>query len=423
MPTVTTATLEIETPSVFLPLLEPARYKGAWGGRGAAKSHFFAELLIEQCIRVRGTRWLCAREIQKSLKDSVKQLLEDKIEKFGVGHLFDVKETEIVTPGNGIIWFHGLQQHTVNSIKSLEGAHGAWVEEAQSLSQRSLTLLLPTVRTPESEIWFSWNPRLPTDPVDLFLRGPGHPEPPIAHVVHANYTDNPWFAEPLRGEMERDRARDPDKYAHVWLGGYERHSEARVFKNWRVCKTAEMPQPSPRTVFYFGADWGFSVDPTVLVRCWIDGRTLYVDREVYEVGCEIDATPALFDALELGQARRWPIIADSARPEIISFMRRHGYPSIQPARKGTGSVEEGVTFLQNYDIVVDEQCQHTIEELTLYSYETDKLTGAILPLLEDKKNHVIDALRYAVESLRAVKPVLSAVGSVDKAWQNSYFKR
>lgn len=415
-------TLRIETPRVFLPLLRPARYKGAWGGRGSGKSHHFAEALIERCLLHPGTRFVCVREVQKSLDQSVKQLLEDKIERFGVGAEFRVLNTHVETPGNGLILFQGMQQHTAESIKSLEGYDGAWVEEAQSLSQRSLDLLRPTIRTPGSEIWCSWNPRHATDPVDAFLRSENMP--PDAVVVQATYRDNPWFPDVLKAEMTWDLARDQDKYQHVWLGGYERHSEARVFKNWRIGTLEEFTHTG--VTYYFGADWGFSVDPTVLVRCYIVDRTLYVDREVYQVGCEIDATPALFDGLDpkqLGMARRWPIIADSARPEIISFMQRHGYGRIQHARKGAGSVEEGVTFLQNYNIVVHPSCVHTIDELTTYAYQTDKLTGQVLPVLEDKKNHVIDALRYSVETLRAVKPVTATIRTSDSRWQDDYFRR
>jgi phage terminase large subunit len=202
----------------------------------------------------------------------------------------------------------------------------------------------------------------------------------------------------LTREVQWDKARDPDKYAHIWLGEYERNSEARVFRNWKI---QEFETPTNST-FYYGGDWGFSVDPTVLVRTFVDHqiRRLYIDREVYKVGCEIDHTPALFDTLDNGQARRWIITTDSARPETISYMQRHGYPRVRGAVKGTGSLEEGITFLQNFDIWVHPRCRHAIDELSLYSYERDKLTGDVLPKLADKKNHVIDALRYAVESLR-----------------------
>lgn len=385
------STLQIETARAFQPLLHPARYKGAHGGRGSGKSHFFAELLVEDHIREPGLRSVCIREVQKSLEQSAKRLVEDKIEALGVGHMFEVQRERILAPGGGMIIFAGMQNHTADSIKSLEGYQRAWVEEAQSLSQRSLDLLRPTIRTEGSELWFSWNPRQSSDPIDQFLR---NQPPPGSAVVQANWCDNPWFPQVLREEMEWDRRRDPDKYQHVWMGGYLRNSEARVFRNWRVDE-CEAPKD---TRLYFGADWGFSVDPTVLVRAWIEGRTLYVDYEAYKVGCEIDRTPELFDTVP--ESRAWPIVADSARPETIDYMKRHGFSRMKPAKKGAGSVEDGIEFLKSYDIVVHPRCKHTIDELTLYSYKTDRLTGEVLPVLEDKKNHVIDALRYAVESTR-----------------------
>lgn len=395
-------TLQIPTPEWALPLLEPARYKGAYGGRGSGKSHEFAQMVIEAHIMDQNRSTVCVREFQKSLKQSVKRLLELKIQELGVDSYFEVQDKLIKNRrGNGLIIFEGMQNHTADSIKSLEGFDCAWVEEAQSLSQRSLDLLRPTIRKPGSELWFTWNPSLATDPVDVLLRGDN--PPPDAKVIRVNWQDNPWFPQVLRDEMEYDRARDPDKYVHIWQGEYVRNSERRVFKNWRI---EEFDTP-PDAIHRLGADWGFAVDPTVLIRCHIVGRTLYIDHEAYRVGCEIVDTPELF--LTVPEAERWPIVADSSRPETISHMRKAGFTKIMPAVKGAKSVEEGVEFLKSYDIVVHPRCVHTIDELTLYSYKADPATGAVLPILEDKSNHCIDALRYACEGVRRVQAVKPAV--------------
>lgn len=397
--------LRIPTARVFLPLLRPARYKGCWGGRGSGKSHFFAEQLIEEatCVHIRAA---CLRETQNSIKDSSKQLLEDKIDALGVRSLFDSTDTEIRGPNDSLFIFKGLQNHTAQSIKSLEGFNRAWVDEAQSISRRSFDILTPTFRTPGAEIRFSWNPDRADDPVDAFFRQHADTADASVICVRANFSDNPWFPDGLREDMERDRARDPDKYAHIWLGEYRRNSEARVFHNWRIGKLEIPANARP----YFGADWGFANDPTVLVRCWVWDRTLYVDREVYALKCEIDHTPALFDKMNdprTPNIRRWPITGDSARPETISYMNRQGF-NIVAAKKGEGSIEDGVEFLKNHDIVVHPDCKHTSDELTLYSFKTDKKTEEVLPELEDKYNHVIDALRYAVEKLRGPKPARAA---------------
>ena len=384
-------TLRIETPRAFLPLLKPSRYKGAWGGRGSGKSHFFAELLIERSIAEK-LDIVCVREVQDTLSQSVKKLLEEKIAALDVGHLFDIQRDTIKSPKGGQIIFRGMQNFNADNIKSLEGYDVAWVEEAQSLSQRSLDLLRPTIRKENSELWFSWNPSQASDPVDVLLRGDN--PPPDAIVVKANYRDNPWLPKVLRDEIEYDQKRDPDKFAHIWLGEYIRNSEARVFKNWRI----EDFEIDKSAILRQGADWGFSVDPTVLVQCWIEGRKLYVPHEAWMIGCEIVDTPALF--MSVPDSEKWPITADSARPETISYMQKHGFPKIMPAIKGARSLEEGVEWLKSFDIVVHPRCTHLIDELTLYSYKTDPLTGNVLPQLEDKDNHVIDALRYACDGAR-----------------------
>jgi phage terminase large subunit len=383
--------LQIETPRVFLPLLKPSRYKGSHGGRGSGKSHFFAEMLIERSIMEK-TDAVCVREIQKSLDQSVKKLLEAKIEALNAGAYFEVQDAKIKSSKGGLIIFQGMQNHTADSIKSLEGYDIAWVEEAQSISQKSLDLLRPTIRKPGSELWFSWNPNQPSDPIEGLLRT-GEP-PPGTTLVEVNFSDNPFFPDVLRVEMEYDRSRDPDKYAHIWRGGFQTNSEARVFRNW----TVEEFDIDPKAVIRQGADWGFSVDPTVLVQCWIEGRKLYVPYEAYRVGCEITDTPALF--MTVPDSERWPIVADSARPETISHMQKNGFPKIMAAIKGPKSLDEGVEFLKSFDIVVHPRCQHLIDELTLYSFKTDPLTGKVLPVLDDKDNHVIDALRYACEGAR-----------------------
>ena len=383
--------LDLATPRKFVPLLKRSRYKGAHGGRGSGKSHFYAEMLVEKAILQPGLRAACVREVQKSLKNSVKLLVEDKIRKLGVQSQFEILESEIRTPGGGIIMFQGMQNHTADSIKSLEGFDVAWVEEAQSLSQRSLDLLRPTIRKPGSELWFSWNPGKPTDPVDVLLRGDNPPVDSV--VVEVNWSDNPFLPEELKADLEDDRRRDPDKFLHVWGGHYSLNSEARVFRNWKI---AEFGAPA-NAVHRFGADWGFAADPTVLVRCHIEGRNLYVDAEAWQVGCEIDKTPNLFDTIE--GSRKFLIRADSARPETVSYMRRQGFKII-PAIKGIGSVEDGVEFLRSFDIIVHPRCKKVAEELTLFAYKVDQHTGDILPMLEDKNNHTIDALRYALEELR-----------------------
>lgn len=341
-----------------------------------------------------GFRIVCVREIQNSIKDSVKQLLEDKIADLGLSAFFTITEQEIRGQNGALAIFRGLQNHTAASIKSLEGFDVAWVEEAQTISQASLDLLTPTIRKPGSELWFSWNPVSETDPVDVMLRGAERREGAI--VVEANWSDNPWFPEALREDMEQDRERNPDKYLHVWEGRYQTLSEARIFTNWRIADLdAQVPE---RAVWHYGVDFGFAKDPTAALRCCLIGeRTLYVDHEAWEVGTATEALPALLH--QVPDIHRWQSIADSARPETIDYLRRNGFPRMRGARKGKGSVEDGISFLQGLEIVVHPRCANLAKELGDYAYQIDKRTGAILPRPEDDNNHLIDALRYAVERL------------------------
>ena len=381
----------VDLPEYAGDLWEPARHIAWHGGRGAAKSRSIATGLVLQAAE-RHERILCGREVQKSIKDSVKRLLEDEITRLNLGSVFDTTETEIRGPNDSLFLFSGIRGNA-NAIKSIEGITTFWGEEAQALSQASIDTIIPTIRAPNSRLIWSWNPDLETDPIDVLFRG-GDGEPPNSIVRHVTYADNPWFPDVLRTEMEWDRERDYDKYLHVWEGQYRQNSEARVFKNWRV-EAFETPD---NVEFRLGADFGFSVDPSCSIRCWIDGTNLYVDYEAWGLHIEVIDLPKLF--MTIPDAEKYWLTADSARPETISHLRKHGFPKIAPALKGARSLEEGVAFLKGYDLVIHPRCQHLIDELTHYSYKVDSLTGQVLGELEDKNNHLIDALRYAVEGAR-----------------------
>jgi len=227
------STLRVEVPRKLKPLLQPARYKGAYGGRGGAKSHFFAEQIAVRAA-VGAKRVVCIREVQNSIKDSVRQLIVDKVLQHGLESVLEILEAEIRgrpgTPAEGsLIVFKGMQSYNAANIKSLEGFDIAWVEEAQTLSQASLDMLRPTLRKPGSELWFSWNPRYKTDPVDVFFRK----RPPADSIaVPIGWADNPWFrATPLYQDMLDDYAADEDKAEHVWGGGYGA-SQGAILAKW-----------------------------------------------------------------------------------------------------------------------------------------------------------------------------------------------
>lgn len=371
-------------------LFTPSRYKVAYGGRGGSKSHTFARALIIRA-RQQPLRILCGREIQLSIKDSVKHLLDGLIRKMGLARKFRSTKTEIACTNGSVFFFSGLRMN-IEKVKSFEGINIVWVEEAQTISQTSLDILIPTIREEDSELWFTFNRRRKTDPVDEKFLGKDGP-PPDTIIKKVTYRDNPWFPNVLKKEMEWDRSRDMDKFNHIWEGEHQNFSEALVFKNW-IVQSFDTPD---HAIFYFGADWGFATSPNALIRCFIIGRTLFIDYEVVKVKCEIDDTPALFD--KVPGSRQWMITADSSRPETISYMKGKGF-KIRGAKKGPGSVEEGVKFIQNYDVVIHPRCPVTADEFGSYEFETDPLTNEVIPILKDEKNHIIDSARYALEEVR-----------------------
>lgn len=231
------------------------RYKGAYGGRGSGKSHFFAEMLVDQHVTNPGLRSACVREVQKTLKESAKQLIETKIKDLGVGHLFRVLDSEIRTPGGGKIIFTGLKDHTADSIKSLEEINICWVEEGQSITEKSWKILRPTIRAENSEIWVSWNPRRRIDPVDQFFRQESRSN---TICVKANWRDNPWFPQVLEDDRRDDEIKDPDGYDHVWEGDY-----VTVIKGAYYAESLKLAKKQKRISFV-------PVDPNLRVHAFWD---------------------------------------------------------------------------------------------------------------------------------------------------------
>lgn len=377
--------------SPFLELFRPHRHKVFYGGRGSGKSYSVARALIviaaKACVRI-----LCCREIQNSIRDSSYQLLKDTIERLGLEASFTCTESEIrcSTTGSRFI-FKGLLRNE-QSVKSTEGIDIAWVEEAQTVSEASWEVLIPTVRRPGSEIWITFNPLGADDPTTKrFIDDP----PPDAYVRKVNYDENPFFPPELRREMEWDRSHDYEKYLHIWEGYPRTVSDAQVFRGCYVVEPIPEDLWKQADRLFFGADFGFARDPSTLVRCFILDRRLYIDHEAYGVGVEIDELPQLYRSVP--GSTEWPIKGDSARPETISYLKNRAGFHIEAADKWPGSIEDGVAYLKSFDkIVVDPRCSHTADEFRLYSYKTDKVTQEVLPVILDKNNHCLDGLRYAL---------------------------
>lgn len=397
---------EIRIPEIFRPFQNPARYKVAYGGRGSGKSRSIARFLLLKRCQSRGLV-LCTRELQKSIADSVHRLLSNQIKEMRLERFYEVQRERIIGANGSEFIFKGLRSN-IEEIKSTEGINDCWVEEAQNVSEESWDNLIPTVREDGSEIWVSFNRKNKNDPTDKrFIQG----KLPNEILIEANYWDNPFFPETLCKEMEWDRAHDYQKYLHIWEGQPVTRTDAQVFSGkWRE-DIFVAPSGIPRLI---GVDWGFANDPIALVSMYIYDQTLFIEYEAGGVGIEIPDMPALFNMIP--DIKKWNIIADNSRPELIRQMQRHGY-KVLPTAKGKGSIEAGIAMMRAFrEIVVHSRCKHVLDELQLYSYKIDRLTKQIMPIIEDANNHYIDAARYGLEqyTIAAHGNYTGAVVSLDE---------
>ena len=376
-----------------------ARYKVLRGGRGGGKSYSFADGLIVKALHY-PLRILCTREMQNSIRDSVHRLLRDRIYALGLDNFFIINRENIYSKAGAEFIFKGLH-HNISDIKSTEGIDICWVEEAEKVSDDSWTILIPTIRNEGSEIWVSFNPEDERSATfQRFVVNP--PDDCISEEI--NYPDNAFFPEVLRREMEYDKRVDFEKYEHVWLGKLKKYALACIFKRVRV-EDFETPDVESGVQYYYGADFGFSVDPTVLVRMFIKDRRLYIVNEAYGHGIDIDDLHQFFAAVP--ESDKWKIVADCERPDTISFLAqphrgRDGieYPgyNIVGAEKGPGSVEDGIEFLSSFEeIVIHTRCKGSIDNFQNYKWKQDKINNEILPIPLKGSDHACDAARYALE--------------------------
>ncbi len=381
------------TPEWAKSYFEHCRFKAVYGGRASGKSHFLAELMLARMVQDPDLQCVVIRKYRKSLTNSVQLLLKNKVIALGWSHLFDTQSNTIKRIGaRGFVAFQGMQDHNAESIKSFENFGIAWVEEATELDQYSIDLLVPTIRSPGSEEWFSWNPDQPTDPVDaMFRKDP----PENAIVTQVSFKDNPFLTEESKQDEQDSLKRDPEKHDWIWLGGYNVKSDAIIFSGrWRVAaltKSADWDGP------YYGADWGFSTDPTAAIEVWVIGQTLYISNESHEYRLETDKVAKQW-MKDIPGIEKYVVKADNARPESISLVRRKGISRITACEKWTGCVEDGIEFIKNYDIVIHPDCKDMILEAKRYRYKQNK-AGEVLTDIVDKDNHLWDSLRYALGPL------------------------
>lgn len=381
--------IQIPYPKKFEPIVEQkARYKVAKGGRGSARSHSFSQLAIERMYAEK-IRVACLRETQNSISESVHHLLCKKIDQLGLKKFFEITEKSIRSWTGAEAFFKGLRMD-IEAIKSYEDVDIAYIEEAETVSMRSLDLLKPTIRNPDSEIWINFNPEAEDSPVyQEFVVN----KPDDCILVEMTWRDNPWFPEVLRKDMDRDRRNDFEKYLWVWEGQIKKYAADVIFKDKFCVEQFETPSDAR---FFYGADWGFSDDPTCLERMFIKDNKLWIDYEFYGHGIELTELKVGF--LTVPDSMKWEIFGDCSRPDTISFMARQGF-RITAAEKGTNtnSVEDGIQFLRAFDkIIIHPRCKGAINDFSNYRWKKDPKTDDVLPIPIDKSNHAVDACRYGL---------------------------
>jgi phage terminase large subunit len=399
----------------FLRLFGPERHKAYYGGRGSGKSHAIATVYPLKMAQ-RTIRLVCARQYQVSIKDSVKELLEQKIKMLGLASEFLIYEREIVHKyTESRATFIGLDRNP-DSAKSLEGADSCWVEEARTINARSMEILIPTIRKPGSELVWSWNPENRDDPVDHYFRGNGKLEegeqwyaPPNSAIIQVGIEDNPWFYQTaMPQEMWHLMQGNNSRYRHVWLGEYDDTYDTKVFTNVEIGRVDFdlLGWTKPR----YGMDFGFGSDPSAVVKVYINNlyRVIYVAREF----CGHIAIRDLTKALDLViDSREDEVFADSSQPGTIDHLVSQGY-NVVGAKKGPGSLKAGINWLQSYKIVLDPSCAFFRDEARLYSWQVDRMTRKPLPIPVDANNHLWDALRYATEDAQTEGNVPDETGGV-----------
>lgn len=389
----------------------PIRFKVPKGGRGKGASWAIADRLLEKAHTMPGL-CLCTREIQKSIADSVHRLLKNRIQALGWSEFFDITVNRIRNLITGYEFiFQGMNDLTVDSVRSMEGITDVWLAEAENTGARTWLVLEPTIRTDGSTIYVDYNPDSENSATNVKFTADC---PDNAIVRHLTYKDNPYFPEVLEKLREQalqkienaptEEAKEQSQldYNHVWLGHTCKVNKASIFGAKHLVEEFDpLKDPGTWDGPYDGADWGFSNDPTVRIRLWIhtklNGRKrLCIEREAYGLHVEIKDLPAMFDVFP--DSRKVKIRGDNARPETISHMKGAGF-NIIAADKWKGSVEDGIEHMGGaYDVIVcHPRCTYTAKELVLYSFKVDRLTGDVTTDIVDANNHCMDACRYALD--------------------------
>lgn len=386
-------------------LTEKRRYKVGYGGRGGAKSHTVAQALLilgaQSCLRI-----LCAREIQKSIRDSVHRLLSDKIAALNLDSFYEITDNEIRGANGTLIIFRGLRNETMDSIKSLEGIDICWIEEAHSVSQRSLDILLPTIRKDGSEVWFTYNPELDTDPVHLRFVVNTDPD---AWVVKVSIHDNPWASQTLINECRNAYLTDPLKAAWIWGGQCRPSAEGAIYAQELAIMTAENR--------ICRIPWNRSLDTIVSMDLgWGDHTSVvvgqHVQRERHIIAAYENSQESISHYIDWikqlpYRVDHFALPHDAAAHSLqtaqsISDKVKAAFPTAQVHLVGRDEDGKKVDLESGIDYVrecfsstwIDERCTTLLQALRKYRRRKDAHTGAFCEPMHDTYSDMSDAFRY-----------------------------
>ena len=390
------------------------RYKIAYGGRGGGKSHTIARILLAKGASEKLTI-VCLREFQKNLEDSVHQLLSNIIKSVDVlSSFYQIQEKEIIGKNGTLIKFSGIK-NAVN-FKSFEGVDIAWIEEAQTISARSIQIVRPTIRKKGSEIWFSYNPDNDYDPVHKMVL---HPRSNQLNLK-INYYDNPWCTEELIEEAEFQKKEDLDLYKHIWLGETKSFGNRHIYNNcyeikeFDILNYDKLPSFNKKTIrFRYGLDFG-STDPTAILETFMQDNIIYIHNEIYSSELENDdITLAIKNKMSQAFNNRSIVYGDNLK-STISELRKNRYKineltnekillpriMIKEVKKWGGSVVDNIRWMKNRrKIIIHPRCVNTIESINRFLWKYNSKSDEILEVPEHKYSHAMDAMRYAYNDL------------------------
>lgn len=403
--------LSLEFSEKYEPLFTTkARYIDLWGGRGRGGSYTGTKYFVHLLTQKEYFRGYLMREIAGDIRESLWRDFKDRLEEDEIEHLFEINETAmsaICVPTGNVLLSKGFKKSSGNrtaKLKSLAGATHVLIEEAEEIGKPDFNQLDDTLRTKKADniqiirifnppsknhwIWGKYN--LTPAEIDGYYIATPKKDPNLLSVFSTYYDNITNIHKSSIEAYEGYKETDPEYYYTIIRGLISEGVRGRIYKHFQPTPT--MPNAYPK---FYGLDWGFN-DPVALVECELHNKTLYVSEKVYQPGLLNSELSKIMT--DLGIAKHAPIYADSAEPKDIKEMRQLGW-NVIPAQKGPDSVRNGIKFVKEYEIFATETSKNLWKEVEDYKWRLDQNK---LPTNEpeDANNHLMDALRYAMDKVK-----------------------